>query len=57
VKDPTYNTDEIEANPIWQLAFSLSQIRDDFAPIGWGKYIWTAECLLKNYDIRRKEEK
>ena len=52
--DPTYEREAIEKNPVWQLAFSLSEIQNDNAPIGWSKYIWIAECLLANYDFRRK---
>jgi hypothetical protein len=52
--DPTYVREEIDANPEWQLAFSLSEIENDNAPIGWSKYIGTAKCLLANYDIKRK---
>jgi hypothetical protein len=54
--DPTYNKELIDANPVWQLAFSLSEIRNDFAPIGWSKFIFTAECLLSVYDIKKKGE-
>jgi hypothetical protein len=54
MSDPTYNRDKIDANPVWQLAFSLSEIMNDGASIGWGKYIHVAECLLANYDIKRK---
>jgi hypothetical protein len=54
--DPTYDPIVIEANPTWRLAFSLSEIQNDSAPIGWGKYIWVAECLLANYTIKRKKE-
>lgn len=54
LSDPTYVRTEIDANPIWQLAFSLSEIQNDAAPLGWGRYIWVAACLLANYDIRRK---
>ena len=54
--DPTYDRNEINDNPAWQIAFSLSEIQNDNAPVGWGKYIWIAECLLANYDIRRKSK-
>jgi len=54
MRDPTYAKDEIEANPVWQLAFSLSEIENDNAPLGWGDYIFAAECLLAAYDIKRK---
>lgn len=57
MSDPTYVRKDIEANPVWQLAFSLSEIQNDNAPIGWGKYIWIAECLLANYDIKKKPAK
>jgi len=52
--DPTYVREDIDANPEWQLAFSLSEIQNDNAPLGWGRYIWVAQCLLANYDIKRK---
>jgi hypothetical protein len=57
MEDPTYNKAVIDANPAWALAFSLSEIENDNAPIGWSKYIFTAECLLSNWDIKRKEGK
>lgn len=53
--DPTYVRAEIDANPAWQLAFSLSEIQNDNAPLGWGRYILVAECLLAIYEIKRKE--
>jgi hypothetical protein len=52
--DPTYVRSEIDANPVWELAFVLSEIQNDGAPIGWGKYIGVARCLLDSYDIKRK---
>ena len=52
--DPTYNRDEIAKNPTWQLAFDLSEIENDSAPIGWGRYVWKAECLLALYEMKRK---
>lgn len=54
MNDPTYVQSEIDANPVWQLAFSLSEIQNDHAPLGWGRYIYVAECLLNNYEIKRK---
>lgn len=54
MQDPTYDQEEINANPAWQLAFSLSEIENDNAPIGWSKHISTAQCLLDNYEIKRK---
>ena len=55
--DPTYDRKQIDDNPVWQLAFTLSEIENDDAPLGWARYISTAECLLDNYDIKRKEGK
>jgi hypothetical protein len=53
--DPTYVQEDIKANPVWELAYTLSEIDNDNSPIGWGKYISMAGCLLDNYDIKRKE--
>jgi len=52
MNDPTYVRADIQANPIWNLAWALSEIMNDDAPIGWGKYIFVAECLLKRYEIK-----
>jgi hypothetical protein len=55
MNDPTYVKTEIEANPVWELAWTLSEIMNDGAPIGWSKYIFAAECLLHNYTVTRRE--
>lgn len=52
--DPTYNRETINANPVWRLAFTLSEIQNDGAPTGWGRYIWVAECLLAAYTMAPK---
>jgi hypothetical protein len=57
MSDPTYVKDVIQANPIWELAFSLSEIMNDNAPIGWSKYIFPAECLLAHYEMKRKVQR
>lgn len=54
--DPTYVRSEIDAKPEWELAFALSEIMNDNAPIGWGEFIFAAKCLLANYNIERKAE-
>jgi len=46
MSDPTYIKDEIDANPIWKAAFIMSEIMNDNAPIGWGKYIDAAARVL-----------
>lgn len=52
--DPTYETDKIKANPAWEMAFTMSELENDNAPIGWGKYIPMAEALHQKYEIKRK---
>ena len=54
MSDPTYVKEEIDANPEWKLAFLLSEIMNDGAPLGWSKYIWIAKCLLDNCRIEYK---
>ena len=54
--DPTYAREDIRANPVWDVAFVLSEIQNDGAPIGWGRYISTAKCLMSTFEIRRKED-
>ena len=52
MSDPSYVKTQIESRPDWDLAFVLSEIMNDNAPIGWSKYISTAQCLLAHYDIK-----
>lgn len=56
MNDPTYVRELIDANPVWELAFTISEIENDNAPLGWGRYIYRAELLLAHYDIKRKED-
>ena len=46
MNDPTYILSEIDGNPEWALAFVLSEILNDDAPIGWSLYCGAARCLL-----------
>ena len=46
--DPTYVRADIGANPKWELAFLLSELDNDNAPIGWGKYIKLAYWMLNS---------
>lgn len=55
--DLTYDRNEINSDPVWKLAFVLSEIMNDNAPIGWSRFIWVAECLLANYEITERKEK
>jgi len=55
--DPTYDKEKINTDPIWKLAFLLSEIEDDKALLGWARYITTARCLLDKCDIKYKGDK
>jgi hypothetical protein len=55
MSDPTYEKELIMRDPVWELAFIMSEIMNDNAPIGWGKYISAAGCLLSNYEMKRKK--
>ena len=52
--DPTCIRKEITANPRWALAFRLSEVHNDNAPIGWGGYISLATWLLTNFEMKEK---
>lgn len=52
IQDPTYIKLEIEAKPNWKLAFELSEIDNDNAPIGWFNYIHLANHLISKYNIK-----
>jgi hypothetical protein len=53
--DPTYNKELIESTLLWHIAFILSEMSNDDAPIGWSKYIPTAKVILENFDVRPKK--
>lgn len=39
-RDPTYDFAEIMRGPLeWRMAFQLSELLNDHAPIGWSDYI------------------
>ncbi len=46
MSDPTYDRGRIEADPVWRIAFLLSECLNDGAPIGWGRYIWIAKKVV-----------
>lgn len=54
LNDPTYNITEIEAKPDWKLAFELSEVDNDNAPIGWFSYLHLAIHLLQKYELKKK---
>lgn len=45
--DPTYEEVVINRYPIWRLAFFLSELYNDNAPIGWSKYAEIAERAIE----------
>lgn len=45
--DPTYEVNKIQSNPIWSLAFKLSEQYNDNAPIGWSNYIKDAKKMME----------
>ena len=55
MSDPTYVKAQIEANPKWALAFRLSEVDNDNAPIGWARYIPLAGWLLDTFNLIPKE--
>lgn len=53
--DPTYVRALIDANPTWSLAFRLSEVDNDNAPIGWARYINLASWLLATFELAERE--
>lgn len=45
--DPTYDKAEIDANPAWKLAFWMSELFNDDAPLGWSAFISSATRQIK----------
>ena len=45
--DPTYNQEDLKFNGVWHIAFIISEMVNDNAPIGWSKYIPLAEEAIK----------
>ena len=52
--DPTYVRAQIDANPAWRLAWRLSEVDNDNAPIGWSRYIGLASWLLQTFTMIEK---
>lgn len=45
--DPTYDQEKLNCNGVWHIAFIISEMVNDGAPIGWSKYIPIAEDAIK----------
>ena len=56
MSDPTYEKEKIEANREWHVAWVLSEILNDLAPLGWSRYTSIAKCLLAAFDMTPKPE-
>jgi hypothetical protein len=56
MNDPTYVKATIEASPVWRLAFRLSEVDNDNAPIGWYEYAPLARWLLKTFELIEKPQ-
>jgi hypothetical protein len=54
MNDPIYRSDLINADPIWKLAFELSEVDNDDAPLGWSAYVPMARHLLSRYRLIEK---
>jgi hypothetical protein len=54
--DPTYVKAEIDANPEWKLAWRLSEVDNDNAPIGWGRYRILARWLLQTFEMKERDD-
>jgi hypothetical protein len=52
--DPTYVKEQIDADPVWRLAFRLSEVDNDNAPIGWYRYVNLARWLLETFEMNEK---
>lgn len=50
--DPTYVREEIDKNRVWRLAYLLSELDNDAAPLGWSDYIKPAELLIRLHGFR-----
>lgn len=45
-RDPTYDKEQIRCNGEWGIAFIISEMVNNNAPIGWSKYIPLAKEML-----------
>jgi hypothetical protein len=47
MSDPTYEKKRIDADPVWKIAFMMSEMLNDNAPLGWSRYIDTAKKAIE----------
>src|SRR5882672_192097 len=51
MEDFTYVKEQIESKREWALAFKLSEVHNDNAPLGWTNYIELATWLFSHYNM------
>lgn len=56
MNDPTYVKSQIDDNPVWALAFRLSEVDNDAAPVGWFRYCHLARWLLATFELLEKTQ-
>jgi hypothetical protein len=54
LSDPTYDKRIIKEDIVWHLAFMLSEMYNDSAPMGWSAYIPYAKTLCEEFNIKPK---
>ena len=54
MNDPTYVMALIDVNPDWKLAFWLSEIDNDAAPIGWFRYYSLARARRATFTMEER---
>jgi len=57
MNDPTYDMELIKSKPTWYLAWRISEVDNDNAPIGWWKYINIASWLHSRFEMIEKDGK
>lgn len=57
MNDPTYDKKAIDADELWKLAFWMSEVHNDYAPIGWSRYIPLARLVNERFSARTAGEK
>lgn len=46
MSDPTYDPEVLRTNGVWQIAFVISEMVNDAAPVGWSRFIPLANQVL-----------
>ena len=46
MSDPTYDRKAINRKTTWKIAYLISEMTNDDAPVGWGRFIPVAEVIV-----------